>query len=250
VDRNFGKSSPSGSPNLRLEFGQHCTAPALRTTVFASANGSALDSDHGSSSEPSSTSGSTSDTNSASASEPGYGPAQWARPSFTGGFPGSAFRPQADGTLLCPAGCVLTVAERRQERAGSLRVSYAASLEECGRCALRPGCQKSGTAQARRVSVVYWPLSSQPLSLPESSLSSVHRPATSAVLWRDWPRCQLRRQWMKLVRSQSVEITRGMAPEPDLTEEFSPPLLTRPQRAHWRLSWQQRYRRRRIIAPG
>jgi hypothetical protein len=32
-----------------------------------------------------------------------YGPAQWARPSFTGGFAGSAFTLQADGTLRCPA---------------------------------------------------------------------------------------------------------------------------------------------------
>ncbi len=32
-----------------------------------------------------------------------YGPPQWARPSFTGGFPGSACTPQPDGTLRCPA---------------------------------------------------------------------------------------------------------------------------------------------------
>jgi hypothetical protein len=33
---------------------------------------------------------------------------QWAQPSFTRGFPGSAFLSQPDGTLLCPAGNVLT----------------------------------------------------------------------------------------------------------------------------------------------
>lgn len=32
-----------------------------------------------------------------------YGPPQWARPSFTHGFPGSAFTLQPDGTLRCPA---------------------------------------------------------------------------------------------------------------------------------------------------
>ncbi len=60
-----------------------------------------------------------------------YGPAQWAHPSFTGGFPGSAFLAQPDGTLLCPAGKVLALVECRQERAGSVRVSYSACLDDC-----------------------------------------------------------------------------------------------------------------------
>jgi hypothetical protein len=47
------------------------------------------------------------------------GPPQWARPSFTGGFPGSAFTPQPDGTLRCPADRPLSPQERRIERDGS-----------------------------------------------------------------------------------------------------------------------------------
>src|SRR5207237_8018166 len=72
--------------------------------------------------------------------EPGYGSLQWARASFTGGFPGSAFLPQADGTLLCPAGRVLSLVERSPERAGSVRVSYAACLVVCGFGQIRARC--------------------------------------------------------------------------------------------------------------
>ncbi len=51
-----------------------------------------------------------------------YGPPQWARPSFTHGFPGSAFTLQSDGTLRCPADHPLYSQERRPERDGSLRI--------------------------------------------------------------------------------------------------------------------------------
>src|SRR5581483_6271976 len=40
---------------------------------------------------------------------------QWAQSSFTHGFPGSAFVPQPDGTLRCPAGHPLFLQERRED---------------------------------------------------------------------------------------------------------------------------------------
>jgi hypothetical protein len=71
--------------NLRLELGQHLASVSVRTTEFAPAHA-------GSPATP---------------SEPAtpviYGPPQWAKRSFTGGFPGSAFTLQPDGTLHCPA---------------------------------------------------------------------------------------------------------------------------------------------------
>ncbi len=90
--------------NLRLELGQTLSPAELRTTEFAPAStvepvhayepgeGAAL---------------------SASAPSERYGPPQWARPSFTHGFPGSAFTPQPDGTLRCPANHPLYPQERR-----------------------------------------------------------------------------------------------------------------------------------------
>jgi hypothetical protein len=102
--------------NLRLELGQQLSIAELRTTEFAKAEVG----------EP------------AVAIEPApispqtpqgqYGPAHFARPSFTGGFPGSAFTPQPDGTLRCPADHPLYPQERRPERDGSLRVLYAARI--------------------------------------------------------------------------------------------------------------------------
>jgi hypothetical protein len=72
--------------NLRLELGQHRSPTPMRTTECAPT------------SEP--------------APPLASGPPQWPRPSFPGGFPGSAFLPQPDGTLLCPAHYLLSPHER------------------------------------------------------------------------------------------------------------------------------------------
>ena len=230
--------------NLRLEFGQQCSPTPLRTTAFASANDLAPVSEPAGGTQARETSKPAPVSRPAEVSEAvwdsdlSYGPAQWAQPSFTGGFAGSAFLPQADGTLLCPAGKVLTLVECRQERAGSVRVSYSADLNDCRCCQLRAHCQKRRTHRARRVSAVYWPLSSQELPVLHPP-----PPAASPVLWRDWPRCSIRRQWMKIVRSQTVTLTKEPALPSDPSEDLPSHLLTRPQRAHWRFSWQQRLSR-------
>src|SRR5947199_10380886 len=90
-----------------------------------------------------------------------YGPPQWAQRSFTGGFPGSAFTLQADGSLLCPANHPLYAQERRPERNGSYRLLYAARIGDCRQCELRTQCQESpSTSKPRRVSAVIFPLPS------------------------------------------------------------------------------------------
>src|SRR5579875_2154158 len=73
--------------NVRLEQGQQLSQTELRTTEFAPAH----EAEAPSIDEP----------ESAEAPLPAivYGPPRWARPSFTHGFPGSAFTPQPDGTL-------------------------------------------------------------------------------------------------------------------------------------------------------
>ncbi len=134
-----------------------------------------------------------------------YGPPQWARPSFTGGFPGSAFTLQPDGTLRCPADRPLYPQERRPEHDGSLRVLYAARIAHCRGCPLRPQCQESSSSvKPRRVSAVLWPLASEP-----SDASPPHDPTSlplplAPVLWKDWPRCHIRRAWLKIMRSETV----------------------------------------------
>jgi hypothetical protein len=63
-------------------------------------------------------------------------------------------------------------------------------------------------------------------------------PASHPILWGDWSRCQTRRAWMTLLRTQTVTVT--VAPLPALTAPPASVPLTRAQRAHWRLSWEQR----------
>jgi hypothetical protein len=220
--------------NLRLELGQNVSPIPLRTTEFASLIEPVQALDPAFALEPA--------LDNDAASVPAYGPPQWAHASFTGGFPGSAFAPQPDGTLLCPAGHVLTVAERRQERANSVRVSYAARIEDCHPCPLRLHCQSSRTFKARRVSAVYWPLASHPLSAlaPRGGSSPAAR---APVLWRDWPRCQIRRQWINAVHCQTVEVRAGSVSPPDPSQELTPQVSTRASRAHWRLSWELRLSR-------
>jgi hypothetical protein len=172
-----------------------------------------------------------------------YGPPQWARPAQMGRFPGAAFQPQPDGTLRCPADHPLYSQERRPERDGSLRVLYAARIAHCRACDLRAQCQGHGvdTRKPRRVSAVLWPLAPQPTPPPDPPFTA----ATLPLLWRDWPRSRLRRDWLALLRAQTVHLDPMPLPPPP-----PPPTpLTRPQRAHWRLSWAERRQRNAARGP-
>ena len=60
---------------------------------------------------------------------------------------------------------------------------------------------------------------------------------------QDWPRCQIRRSWLKVVRSETVVVAMGAPPQPVLMAETTEHLITRAERAHWRLSWQERLAR-------
>lgn len=218
--------------NLRLEIGQQLSSTELRTTEFAPAR----EAEPALIDEP------------VQASKPTpvviYGPAQWARPSFTGGFPGSAFTPQPDGTLRCPANHPLYPQERRPERNGSLRVLYAARIGPCRTCALRAQCQESSTTlKPRRVSAVLWPLdASRSASWPPQGKAPQELPL-APILWRDWPRCGIRRAWLKVVRSQTVQVESSISVDPSPAPVRISPPLTRAKRAHWRLSWQERLAR-------
>jgi hypothetical protein len=77
-------------------------------------------------------------------------------------------------------------------------------------------------------------------------------PVDHPVLWRDWPRCHFRRNWLRVVRSQSIEVTIDTTSEPDQGPPPAPPMLTRSQRAHWRLTWTQRLARnaRSVTSPS
>lgn len=141
-------------------------------------------------------------------------------------FSGQDFALQPDGTLRCPASQQLIPHEQRREADGSLRVVYGASIRSCRPCPLREQCQWNGsaTAKPRQVSVLLHAL----------------QVGSAPLLWRDWSRRVHRRACIQLVRHQRLEMSLSPPVVSPLSEEV---ILSRAQRAHSRLSWQERLAR-------
>jgi hypothetical protein len=196
--------------NLRLELGHHLKPEPARTTEFAPALSAA-----------------PAQPVPALAPAQGYGPKAAAQPWKQGRFSGRDFAFHPDGKLRCPAGQVLSPTEQRREANGSLRVVYAAKIRDCRPCRLRELCQWQGrnTRKPRRVSVLLHPLAV----------------ASAPLLWRDWSRRTQRRACLHLVRGQRVEVLVASGPAPGPPAQ--PAFLSRPARAHWRLSWAERLAR-------
>ncbi len=208
--------------NLRLELGHALHPTPMRTTEFASAALAEQSASHLS-----------------LASTPSYGPPTFAKTWKQGWLEGQDFVPQPDGTLRCPADHPLYPQERRPERDGTLRVVYAARIGHCRPCPLRERCQWHGisTRKPRRVSAVLHPRIETP-KLDEAPQALV---APCPILWGDWQRRSHRRELVKLLRNQRVDVR---SDEVSLSAHPPPTRpLSRAQRAHWRLSWAERLAR-------
>jgi len=192
--------------NLRLELAHQLEPTPVRTTELAPALPQAPD---------------------ATAPASGYARAKVALPFKAGRFSGRDFVLQPDGMLRCPTGQALSATEHRTEADGSLRLVYAPRLSQCRPCPLREQCQWHGraTVKPRRVSVLLHPLVVGPAPL----------------LWRDWSRRIHRRACTQLLAQQQVQI--HLAPPSQAQPATSAPLLSRAQRAHYRLWWAERLAR-------
>jgi hypothetical protein len=192
--------------NLRLELGHQLHPDLVRTTEFAPAL------------PPSSP---------RTAPSSGYAPPQVGLPWKTGRLAGQDFALQPDGTLRCPADQKLIPHEQRREADGSLRVVYGASIHSCRPCPLRHHCQWEGSAtkKPRQVSVLLHPLQA----------------GSAPLLWRDWSRSAHRRVCMHLVRHQRIEVS--LPPPAAAAPRQADEILSRAQRAHFRLSWAERLAR-------
>jgi hypothetical protein len=192
--------------NVRLELGHRLEPTAIRTTEFAPALPPAQE---------------------YAAPPVGYAPAEVALPFKQGRFSGRDFVLQPDGTLRCPAGQTLSATEERCEADGSLRLVYAARISHCRGCGVREQCQWQGraTVKPRRVSVLLHPLEI----------------GSAPVLWKDWSRRQHRRACILLLRHQRIDLHLESLGQPSTAT--SVPLLSRTQRAHYRLSWEERLAR-------
>ncbi len=191
--------------NLRLELGHQLEPTPLRITEFAPALPPASP---------------------RAAPASGYTPPQVGLPWKVGRFSGQDFVLQPDGTLRCPADQKLLPHEHRREADGSLRVVYGASIRSCRPCPLREQCQWHGatTAKPRQVSVLLHPL----------------QVGAAPLLWRDWSRRAHRRACMQLVRHQRLEMS--LSP-PAASPSIAEIILSRAQRAHSRLAWEERLTR-------
>ncbi len=205
-DDTLAHFTPQWVWNLRLELGHHLSPEPVRTTEFAPALPA------------------TRASVATAAPAQGYAPAVPGQSWKHGRFSGRDFLRQPDGTLRCPAGKVLSPTEQRREADGSLRVVFEARIRDCRLCRVRQQCQWHGQAakHPRRVSLLLHPLAV----------------ASAPLLWRDWSRRAQRRACLELVRGQQVEVQ--VVPGRPPTPAASPALLTREQRAHWRLSWAKR----------
>jgi hypothetical protein len=187
--------------NLRLELGHQLEPEPMRTTEFAPA------------------------VKDDPAPATGYAAVEVALPFKQGRFCGRDFLLQPDGSLRCPAGQALRATEQRYEADGSLRLVYAARITHCRTCQLRQQCQWRGstTQKPRRVSVLLHPF----------------QVGKEPLLWHDWSRRQHRRACRDLLRCQRVDVYLEPSEHPDSAP--SPPSLSRAQRAHFRLSWEERF---------
>jgi hypothetical protein len=192
--------------NLRLELGHQLHPDPLRITEFAPALPPPA-------------------PHAAPAS--GYAPPEVGLPWKAGRFSRQDFALQPDGTLRCPADQKLLPHEHRRETDGSLRVVYGASIRSCRPCRLREQCQWNGsaTAKPRQVSVLLHPL----------------QVGSAPLLWRDWSRRVHRRACQQLVRHQRLEMS--LSPPTAASPPTAEVILSRAQRAHSRLSWQERLAR-------
>jgi hypothetical protein len=192
--------------NLRLELGHVLEPTPMRTTEFAPP---------------------VTETRASQAPVQGYGKPAVALPWKAGRFSGQDFTLQPDGVLHCPAGKTLRPTEQRREADGSLRVLYSARLLDCRGCPLRKQCQWNGeaTTKPRRISLLLHPL----------------RVGPAPLLWRDWSRREHRRACMQLVRHQRIEVS--LPPPAAASPRKADVILSRPQRAHSRLSWAERLAR-------
>ena len=183
---------------------------------------------------------------------PTYGPLTLAKPwaKARRQFSALDFTVQADDTLVCPAGKVLRLRERREQANGDLRVLYAAQTHTCRTCQLAEAClgRDAKAGEPRRVSgvrrVVGWQLA--PTVASDPPVERLGTPQSDAdhrwvLQWGDVGGRRVRRDLVTHLRRQQVTITRQEIPP--APAPASARVWTRAERAHRRQSWANRLAR-------
>ncbi len=168
-----------------------------------------------------------------------------------GRFSGKDFVLLDEATVRCPAGKLLRARSRLPLPNGNLRIGYSARIVECRSCPLAAQCIGRGASgdNPRQVSGIRQPI--EPIHRPKvAPRHELEEPQTRpkqepprALRWYDVRGRALRRDWFRLLRRQQVTIEESDEMPFQLSREMSPPVLTRAQRTHARLSWQERQAR-------
>ena len=227
--------------NFRQELSQQWQPTQIRLTVFAEAQTEA---------SPSSAHVVSAPISQPSREAPAFGPPQWARPARVGSLEralcaSTQWHAALSTRATLPADAV----------PNTMALARALFSPHCRLSRLSYACTVSRTwclhQKTRRVSAVLYPLP-QPAHQdrpPSPSLHEDHPPpcpsACHPLLWGDWPRCQPRRAWMQWLRRHLVIVNAPPVTSPPST----PSLLSRAERAHWRLNWLQRFTRNARRSP-
>jgi hypothetical protein len=139
--------------------------------------------------------------------------------------------------------------EVRQSRLGDLLILFGINPRTCRQCPLKSQCLADGSkgSGGRRITVIRKklpsaPLEVQPLAQPHRVLELPVTPQPpSPVLWLDFPATRLRRDLTHQLRQHQIVIEPAWVTLALPT--WKPPLMTRDQRAHRRLTWAERWNR-------
>lgn len=166
-------------------------------------------------------------------------------------YAGTDFKIIDDEGIECPAGHRMERQQVRYNRVGDMQLVFGIKASICRECPVIQHCHadRSTNTRGRRILVTRLKLPTPPplAEVPEIIVKQSLFPltvGTQAIIWTDIPATQFRRQLKcNLERNQiKIEViadhSKAVAP--------SKPLLTRHQRAHRRLSWEQRLRRNQL----
>jgi hypothetical protein len=166
-------------------------------------------------------------------------------------YSGKDFKVIDDEAIECPAGHRMEQQQVRYNRVGDMQLMFGVKATICRACPLIQHCHadRSTNTRGRRILVTRPKLPTPPAlkEVPDiivkQSLSAL-RIGTQAVIWTDIPATQFRRRLKCNLERNQIAIeaisTESKAAAP------SNRLLTRHQRAHRRLSWEQRLKRNQL----
>lgn len=166
-------------------------------------------------------------------------------------FGNEDFRILDEQSVLCPAGHPMYQRTSKQNKNGDLRMQFGIKPSLCQRCPVKRQClspQSKGVG-GRRVTVIRRAISrakgvvDKGSAIVKSAFRWLMNPQLQyeqPIYWCDIAACQLRRTWHEHLSRQEVEIKLIGRQEQSRAEEDAP-LLSRAQREHRRMSWQERW---------